>query len=654
MTIANRPKASFHRAGRNDGFRRQAPPPVTHAGHIGKARYLPALALAGLGMTVFGCGAASTDDPTPGTEGPGVETPDTETASQGLKLHDVLCSAMKALHLAVPGIPDPNCKAVSQNNLHYEGGFVPAGNLGDLFKLPPLTNTMIQCAVANSNTSASEGVVFTPVGQFGVSSRFAIIDRSVTPQFVEAQRIGSIFIFGAQADLDIENIRFDSSFENRRAGTTSAVHVFTGVPYTQTVDARTGTYLRVQSETSSWNVGGSVTIPMPVPITLTLRPHLGHTPLYESLGNTLVSPVPAPGSLFDFNTQFGSELLCIAARCPPGILCPCQADPTTAQLTEHERTCNGAFGLCDYGNVNDNVLPYDGALGGATQSSLYDAPLVNWFHFGPAGKGGGPVSGTLASGAPMTAEPVHDLGGSNGNPNTQFGLDIDAGYSLGPASLTIGIGTNVNLRSGFAVRQRFTPSLDRGTSASIETSLDSQSAIDIKLNIKVDFPIFGPFTASFPIFGASTTNRPSTLAAITYLPQENSAPLGFTVAGETRNAATEIGKCLQPPTVLARQTEPGDPASFLTNIGRRSVANVHPCHAKLCDAQSHLTTCEWDTTVPVDAQKLNCTTSATACSTCRADQNFLTLCGADNQPLVDMNGKTVTVDMTHNIGSCIR
>jgi hypothetical protein len=593
-------------------------------------------------VTLVGCGAPTTE-----------LSAKAEKKAQELtpSLDSLLCNAMDALKgvAQFAGI-DEHCTAAVKTPLYYEGGFVPANNLGDLFKLPPLTNTMIQCAVTHSDGAvASEGVGNTPVGKFGVESHLSVIDRSVTPQHVEAERLGRIFLFDVPADLDIEDIHFLSRSENRPAGTIDAARVFSGEPYTQNVDARTGEYLEITSNNRDWTIGAKDPIKVPAgPIEVLIKPSLTHTPFYESINNQLVAPASDVNTLFDFNTQLGPELNCIAA-CTPTTLCVCQSDPSSSQLAEHERTCPG--GSCDYANLNDGILPFDGALGGATQNSLYDIPMVNWFHFGPPGTGGGLSSGKLASGQVFT-ENAYDLDTPDkAKQNTQFSLHLDAGYSLGPATLAIGIQTDVNFRSSFALRQSFAPGPDRpGQQAVIETALDSQSSVDVQVELLIDFGLFS-FNPKYTIWNAATGNTPRPLTTINYAPQEDSAVGSFAVSGQLLDANGAIGECLQDPTSLTPLTPPSDPGDFLNKLGPSAVAHIHPCHVAICNADgTQLTTCNWDS----HALSLNCSTDTVHCSPCSPDQNLLQMCGIDDQPLHDQNGNPVETVLIPSDRGCIR
>jgi hypothetical protein len=380
-----------------------------------------------------------------------------------------------------------------------------------------------------------------------------------------------------------------------------------------------------------------------------ITPSLTHTPFYESINNQLVAPSSDVNALFDFNTQLAPELNCIAA-CTPNTLCVCQSDPNQSQLAEHERTCPG--GTCNYADLNDGILPFDGALGGATQSSLYDIPMVNWFHFGPSGTGGGLSSGRLASDQ-MFNENAYDLNTPDkAKQNTQFSLHLDAGYSLGPATLAIGIQTDVNFRSSFAVRQSFAPAPDRpGQDAVIETALDSQSSVDVKLELKIDFDPFFHINPKFTIWNAATANTPRALATVNYAPQQDSSVRSFSVSGQLLDANSTIAQCLQEPTSLTPLTAPGDPADFLNKLGPSAVAHIHPCHAAICNPDSNqLTTCSWDS----NALSLNCTTDAVHCNPCAPDQNFIQMCGIDEQPLLDQNGDPIETVLIPAERSCIK
>jgi hypothetical protein len=608
---------------------------------------LASIALIGVGSALIGCASAAPETASP--------SGDVAPARQNLSVDSLLCTALDILPKAVSSVSS-HCDRSNIDNLHYEGGFVPTGGLGDLFQLPPLTNTMLQCAVAHSQHNETDGlapgavppgVIPTSVGQFGMSSQFTVNGQGVSPtQFVEGERIGTIYLFGAQARLDVESLRFESAQEQRAAGTIQAAHVFTNEAYTQNVDARTGVYLHAESESMDWGIGGTVTIPGPIEVIIT--PNASHTAFYESMNNNLVAPVGSINTAFDFNTQLALELNCISG-CNSSGLCVCQSDPSASQLSEHERLCNG--GTCDYTNLADGVLPYDGALGGAIQTSLYDVPMVNWFHFGPSGPGGGLADGTLASEQTLT-EPSYDLGGSQDQQkaNTTFGLGIGAGYSLGPASISVSVQTDVKLRSAFAVRQRHEIRGDNGDTASLETALDSQSGVGIGLDLKIDFGIFG-FTGHFPIWDSATANKPQPLVTINYTPAESSAPESFVVNGEALDPDTEIGNCLQQPVSGTPVVGPDDPASFLTNVATNFVTNIHPCKAALCDDSTVLTTCSnWDPT----ARKLVCVTNNASCNTCDPGQNFVTMCGTDNNVLLDENGQEVTELLTHSTTSCVR
>jgi hypothetical protein len=210
--------------------------------------------------------------------------------------------------------------------------------------------------------------------------------------------------------------------------------------------------------------------------------------------------------------------------------------------------------------------------------------------------------------------------------------------------------TDVKLRSAFAVRQRHDIRGDNGDTASLETSLDSQSGIAIGLDLDVDLGFFGDYPVHFPIWDAATANQPQPLVTINYAPAESSSPESFVVNGQAFDPGTEISNCLQQPVSGNPVVGPDDPASFLTNVATNFVTNVHPCEAALCDDSTSLTTCTWDTT----ARNLACVTNNTACNTCDPGQNFVTMCGADNQVLHDENGQEVTEILTHSMTSCVR
>ena len=250
-----------------------------------------------LALALFvGC-AGSPDEPS--------ASPEPTLQRLSASLDSLLCTLIDKVPF--PGL-DHKCDNATKEATYYEGGFVPTGGLGDLMKLPPLTSTMVQCAVAHSEGSASEGVSDTPVGKFGVETHLSVIDCSVTPQFIEAERVGRIYLFDVPADLDVEGITFSGAQEQRSAGTVNAAHVFTNEPYTQNVDARTGEYLKVTSNNRNWSLGLSHGITIPAgPIEVTIKPGMSHKALYESLNNQLVAPASDLNTLFDFNTQLAPD-----------------------------------------------------------------------------------------------------------------------------------------------------------------------------------------------------------------------------------------------------------------------------------------------------------------------------------------------------------
>ena len=163
----------------------------------------------------------------------------------------------------------------------------------------------------------------------------------------------------------------------------------------------------------------------------------------------------------------------------------------------------------------------------------------------------------------MFTENAYDLKSPTDNSqNTQFNLHIDAGYDLGIASISVGIETDVNFRSAFAVRQRFAPEPDRpGQDAVIETALDSQSGVDVELELKIDLGLFS-LNPHFTIWNAQTANQPKPLVVINYSPNEDSNVASFSVAGQTLDAGATMQQCLAPPAQLSPITPPSDPGEL--------------------------------------------------------------------------------------------
>lgn len=593
-----------------------------------------------------GCGAGMGGDE---SKSNGVANSQTEP----LSTKQVLCSALDNFHVAVPAV-STNCTLKQTKNLYYNGSLSPTGGLADLASRPFVTSAAYYCAVKDSHGAKnSAGVVSTSFGGFGMSTRLQITRNEPTPTMVvEGQRIGGITLFGASADLDVQEFQLLFPSEMRPAGQITAVHTGTGQTYFQNVTKQQGLYMQALSDSAEWGIGGRVPIPTPIPgLTIGITPSLQHdsaklgsTPLFDSLNNNLVSStvtnttqLNAPNPAYKYDTLFAAQQNCLKS-CVPGILCVCQPYPTSKEVLEHERTCSG--GTCNYGNTTDGILPYDGPFGGATQTMLYHDNLLNWLHFGHPGAGG------------IAGEPKYDLTKDGKGQTSAFGLTIDAKYDIGVASVSVGVNTTVGLRSGFAIRQNRVPGAggEFNTDGQVQTALDSQSSVGINASVSVELPIFGSFSQSFTLLKPTGTSGAKETVASSVRYADDDATSRFlsyttTVTG-AKDPNTAFTQCLQS-APAATPVKPADPAPFLTNVGNAAIKQIHPCRVTTCNAQNVVQQCDWN----VSTNSFTCQSLGMTCSDCF--RYSASLCDETNTVLTNPDTNMPVTLVRPTPGSCI-
>jgi hypothetical protein len=522
-----------------------------------------------------------------------------------------------------------SCGADKIDNTYYNGAELTSGTLGDLSLLPYVTTGAYYCALADSHGAQVDGKLSS---WFGVESRVDV--TSATPATagtngeakIIARRTGTMVLFGVRMKLETQNITwwFPREFDP------------------STTPPWLGQYMRVRSQGNSWLLNASLTIPIGPVIKVTIAPSFRSGVGARTQTNNAIffSPERSSNRLSP-DYYYATWDTC---RQDPNCLKPRSLENTNTLFFEHLQSC-----LPNVRDFSDGLLPYYGPYGGAGGAGCYfsGAPhdfiyldtLKNWFKFGK------PSADPIATGLGLApGEPDHRI------TTTDISDDAHAAETMKNSSLVTNLKTtadikipnivnaiidaNVTLagRDGFAVRQSHTFDPDRTAGdhfATVWTDLNAQSKSELKLRVRLNFPIFPlipdidvPFTIglgdNFNVEPLVNGRRvvPTSIDywdnAPSLRPNEPKGFRSYFVSGQAKpnpdQARLDCFLRAQPVTRTA--PNPDNPADKIIELATGAADYIHPCNVRICQDSIIEQDYQWDfnkkTLIKVGADKHPC------------------------------------------------
>lgn len=509
----------------------------------------------------------------------------------------------------------PSCSTTSPSGLYYHGSAPMDGTLTDLALLPVVTSGAYFCGIADAH-GASASSTFSTLGKFGVESTFKVTQRDSKTASLRAERVGKLFLFGAGATLEKQELILSTPGEK--------------------ASAQFGGYLRVQSKGVTWDwdpdrlrfpiaTVGAGTIMIGVDLEL----H-GRTPFVTMGNNLLVDQPGAPYRYDGWQSCLSANTGCGPQFCAPSCG-PSRPVPYEKYKKDHSGTCTGA---CS--SLSDSMLPYHGAFGGASGGNanyIYMTPFRNWFHLGHTGPSG--ALPAFSDGfVPIAAEPVarlntDDFASLARNATTWGKLKVDASWDAALAKITLGTTTTLAVRDGFAVRQLNHPQLfDLGTQSrddiTFQTAIDAEAAFDVDAKVIVDISLPAPFDPppiEVPIDNIVHENPPPrgrvateiVYGAETESQNPHSKFESYSVLGQPKADpdAARIQCQFDPAAPISRPPTPlSNPGAFLKEVAKNSIDALHPCNVSYC-AMGNQYQCAWNSST----KQLACTATP-GCTNC--------------------------------------